>query len=160
MLDKKKEEAIEKHARIVELESGEYKGYSFESQNEYGDINVKDDVKEKVIEEIRRGYAYIGDDASVHDAFYRFYFRVSELVEKNRGKLILTWPVTVRNKRLDLSKKQHQERLLQLRKQLSGKGVKLYFNPALFNLDVNFFYDTVSNTNLYGARLRSEILGN
>jgi len=38
---------------------------------------------------------------------------------------------------------------------LKKKNIPIYCNPAMFNIDINFFFNTAYHPNLDGAKIRS-----
>ncbi len=105
----------------------------------------------------RKGFYYM-HDGKICDRFSTAYAKITRLVRRKHGRLILTWPVSVRNRVFDLSRPKYQRKLDRRRRQLAEKSITIHGNPALFNFDVRFFFDTKSHLNRYGTRIRSENL--
>jgi hypothetical protein len=154
-------EVIESFNVLPWSQSTVWKGYGFRSLNQYGDINVESRPTEEVFGDFERGKAYINEALfyPISDHFLSIYSQLLDLVQEKGGKLILTWPVTVRNPLFDLSKPDHQNKAMYFQERLTEKSVDICCNPALFNLHVKFFFNTMEHTNRYGAMIRSVNLG-
>lgn len=130
-----------------------WRGYKYTSLNHFGDINVNQPVtftKEA-------GYGLI-KDIRIPSSFISVYKKIDELVKQHHGALYLTYPVTIRNKRFDLSSEETRKRIENLNLQLNKHNINIQCNAALFNLDRMFFFDTAHHPNKYGAQIRSENL--
>lgn len=135
-----------------------WQGYSYRSLNKYGDFIVPLPPTDKPLRLFRDGNAYLQSAPSPTQAFLDWFSKIRELVDQRGGQLIVTWPITIRNKGFDLSRSAHQHKAEEFKKQLAKQGITLQCNPALFNLDVKFFFDTQYHANKYGALIRSENL--
>lgn len=153
-----REVAIEQFNALLASGVSKYRGYNFKSLDQYGSILVDERPKEKTLKLYKDGTDYIKNDGEINETFVSFYFRLKDLVAAREGKLILTWPVTIRNRLFDLTKSEHQKRLMDLKANLLNHSIHICFNPGLFNLDVKFFFDTRSHTNRYGSAIRSKNL--
>ncbi len=138
----------------------QWSGYSYKSFNSHGDILVEESPTDEMRKRYKNGIDYFYYGKIISNYFFKQYDKISEIVKKNKGELILTWPVTIRNYKFDLSRKESQNILNDIKKQLNERNIKIYFNPALFNLDFNFFFNTIYHTNIIGARIRTENLAN
>jgi hypothetical protein len=143
--------------KLLETKGAKFRGYSFKSLNHYGDLVSGEKPTESLLKLYRKGLYYM-HDGKICNRFTSAYGKITRLVREKHGRLILTWPVTVRNRVFDLSRHKYQRKLGKRRRQLAEKSIKIHGNPALFNFDVRFFFDTKSHLNRYGARIRSENL--
>lgn len=153
-----KEKAIQQFNSQLSTGGQKWRGYGFRSLDKHGSINVAEGPTKKPLSYIRKGYDYLPDNMAISDTFLSFYSELTDLVEARDGKLILTWPVTLRNWRLNLSNPKHQQKLMDFKNRLAEKGINICCNPALFNLDVNFFFNTNYHLNTDGGAIRSQNL--
>lgn len=153
-----RKDAIEKFNSSLVSGGPKYNGYSFKSLDRYGGINVRESPTKMLLDKHEKGIAYLDKNFPINDTFISFYFRLKDIVDTNDGKLILTWPVTIKNKFFDLRRPDHKKKLMDFKDRLSEKSIEICFNPALFNFDVSFFFDTLYHTNKYGADIRSKNL--
>lgn len=137
---------------IWSKEGEKWRGYSYKSLNHFGDVNVNLPVDNKT------GSAYLNIDQNVSLHFLKVYTKIDRLVKENRGKLYLTYPVTMKTEKFDLSTIESRLKVDNLERSLNELNIKLYCNPALFNLDVGYFFNTDYHPNMYGALVRSENL--
>jgi len=139
--------------------SGEkrWNGYSYQSLDRYGDM-IAGEEPIAYVQQLARDGVYYFHDGPIADRFVRVYKKILDLVRKNDGKLILTWPVTMRNKFFDLRKEKYRQKIEDRTEQLAEKSIAIVCNPALFQFDVGFFFDTEFHLNRQGAVLRSENL--
>jgi len=154
-----REQIVEQMKQVLAKGSMELGQYSHTNLNVYGDVNVDLGPIHDLLEDYRKGHAYFYMATPISEHFLRGYRRLEDLIGQYHGRLILTWPVTIRNKLFDLRTKEHQKIAEDLISRLAGYGITLYFNPALFNLGIEFFYNTEYHPNRYGAKIRSENLG-
>ena len=143
--------------RLLASKGAGFRGYNFKSLNRHGDFVAGKKPTQSLLQRYRKGFYYM-HDGKICDRFTTAFGKITRLVRKKRGRLILTWPVTVRNRVFDLSRPQYQHKLDRRRRQLAEKFITIHGNPALFNFDVRFFFDTKSHLNRYGTRIRSENL--
>ena len=131
-----------------------WRGYSHESLNQFGDINADEAVT------YNKDTNYFDKKTIISSHFVKNYKKIEELVNKYHGTLYLTYPVTIRNKLFDLSKKKNQKNLTNLENLLKNQNIKIQCNAALFHLDRIYYFNTRSHPNKYGALIRSENLAN
>jgi len=153
-----KKEAVDQLCSLLKSKGPKWRGYSFKSLDKYGNINVKKRPTKSLRKLFDRGLPYLKKGHVISSHFLQYYSKLSALVEANQGKLILTWPVTIRNKMFDLSKLKYQKKVDNLKKRLATNGINICCNPALFNLDIKFFFNTFYHTNKFGGAIRSENL--
>ena len=143
------------------FKSGEghiWKGYSHKSLNLYGDINI--DVSGPTVDVMKlhsNGIPYL-ENLEISKSFVSGYHKIKRMVDKKQGKLILTWPVTIKNKMLDMSKTNHRLKVEKFTNKLSNKYIEIFCELSDFNLDVKYFHDTYYHLNKRGAILRSSNL--
>lgn len=133
-------------------DGSEWRGYSYKSLNEYGDINADEQVSYK------KNVSYLGKSIKISEHFLNIYDKINKLVKVKHGKLFLTYPVTIKNPSFDLSKNECQKRIQNLETSLNKHDIHIKCNAALFNLDRTYFFNTHYHTNKYGALIRSENL--
>ncbi len=138
--------------KIWSTEDDGWRGYSYKSLNRFGDVNVALPV------EYHKDSAYFEQDQTISSHFLKVYAKIEKLVRQHNGKLYLTYPVTMKNKKFDLTEMKSRLKVKNLEKLLDAFNIKMYCNPALFNLDVEYFYNTDYHPNKYGALVRSENL--
>jgi hypothetical protein len=130
-----------------------WRGYKFTSLNRFGDINVNEPVS--YTKESSYG---LRTGIRISSRFISVYKKIDKLIKRHHGTLYLTYPVTIRNKRFDLSSKETKKLIENLNFKLNKYNINIQCNAALFNLDRMFFFDTEHHPNIYGAQIRSENL--
>jgi hypothetical protein len=153
-----KNEVIKQLSSLLESEGPKWRKYSFKSLDKYGNINVNKKPEEKIVRRYKAGISFLKKEVIISGPFLLYHSRMSDLVAQYQGKLVLAWPVTLRNKKFDLSKPEHQKKVDAFRKKLKTRGINIRFNPALFNLGLNFFFNSEYHANKNGAAIRSENL--
>lgn len=134
-------------------------GYSHLSLNQHGDLIVNLPPKKDVLEVVENGNGYdIAGKLVPSGYFLGIYKKIQNIVEQRNGKLILVWPVTIRNKDFDLANRKGQKLVDNFRRMLADSGVDIRCNPASFNLNFRLFFDTKYHPNRYGTLIRSENL--
>lgn len=133
-----------------------WRGHDYRSLNRFGDFNVPKGPTSMLLKKYEAGIPYVGTSISEH--FFSIFQKIERLIADRKAKLILTWPVSIRNNRYDLSIRKHQNRTESFKKLLSDRSIEIHCNPALFNLDVRFFFSTVYHPNRDGALIRSTTL--
>lgn len=154
MKNTKKSDIIKSLNEMLDKERTKWRGYNYLSLNKYGDITPGKLLKNKLKNNCS-GY-YIPD--AISNWFLTFYYKIKKNVEDKGAFLILTWPVTIRNERFDLSIDKYQKKTEKFKKILSEKNIDILCNPALFNFDMKFFFDTIYHPNKFGAIIRSNNL--
>ncbi len=134
-----------------------WRGYNHTSLNRYGDM-IPEEHATKAISKLSQKGVYYFQSADISDAFVASYRRIKKLVSRHNGQLILTWPVSMRNKYFDLSLPEHLDSVDERRRLLAEESIKIECNPALFHFDAKFFFDTEYHLNKYGTMMRSENL--
>lgn len=152
-----KDEVVKKTNTLLSTKVQKFRGYSYKNLNKYGDFNSGEKPTESLLKLSDKGLYYM-HDGKICDRFGSAYKKIMRIINKNNGRLIITWPVTIRNKVFDLSNSKYQRKVDKRREQLAEKSIIIQCNPALFNLDVKFFFDTKSHLNKYGTEIRSENL--
>ncbi len=142
--------------QLSSSEAGKWNGFSIKSLNKYGDINVDEEPKKILIASHNNGIRYIG--FTINEHFITVFRKLERLIDARGGQLILTWPVTIKNKLFDLSTDVSQWRAEHFRKLLRDRSIDIRCNPALFNLDLRFFFNTLYHPNTKGALIRSRNL--
>ncbi|SUX27932.1 Uncharacterised protein [Cedecea davisae] len=157
--DKNYVDPIEIVEQRITKSDGNYYGYNYKSFNHNGDINFKSNSK-TVYERIEKGsFDYFSDINQLSPYALKKIKEIKYFVEKNNGKFILTWPVTMRNPSFDTSKKETKENLNHIKRMLADSGINIYCSPTASNLDSQLFIDSQYHTNGYGAFVRSSLLG-
>lgn len=136
--------------------------YGHRSLNRWGDLLVDHAPTAKLLEKYHKGVSAYRHDYSgrVFSENFLYAFKDILTLSRERGfSVLFTWPVSIRNPRFDLSMPKYQKDTESFRRFAELGGVELYCNPALFNLDIRYFYNTVKHLNRYGAVIRSENLG-
>ncbi len=130
-----------------------WRGYNHLSLNPSGDINVESPV-------IFSGLAVynVNGQPQVSEYFFKMYDKIRQLVTAKQGRLILTYPVTIRSPFFDLSTAESREKLARLSASLSERELYFQCNPILFNLDRKFFFDSLYHLNRSGVGIRTENL--
>ncbi len=147
-------EVIDTLKTLWSKDGSKWRGYSYKSLNEYGDINADKQVSYK------KNVSYLGKSIKISEHFLNIYDKINKLVKAKHGKLFLTYPVTIKNESFDLSKDESQKRIHSLETSLNKHDIDIKCNAALFNLDRTYFFNTHYHTNKYGALIRSENLAN
>jgi hypothetical protein len=135
-----------------------WNGYSYRSINKNGEINIDTKPDIPTIKLKEKGIRYI-NNIEVSSHFISYFKKISELVKERHGKIILTWPVSIRNHYFDLSNKNHQNLATQLAENLKKEAIILSCDPEMFNMDIQYFFNSAYHLNKNGAQIRSERLG-
>ena len=155
-----KEQLIHDVESLLATEGAMWRGYNHTSLNKYGDIVSGDEVTDMLLEEYAQGITYFNayKNSELSKSFVNLYKKINKLVVQRNGRLIITWPVTVKNKLFDLSIDEHKKNLDEFRKKLAGYSISIECEPELFNYDVNYFFNTNYHLNKNGTKIRSENL--
>lgn len=145
-------EVVDSLHQLWSLEGEKWRGYSYKSLNTFGDINVA------LPNECKTKSSYLKEEQRVSLHFLKIYMKIDKLVKENEGKLYLTYPVTMKTDQFDLGSAKSRLKINTLERSLDKFDIKLYCNPALFNLDISYFYNSDYHPNKYGALVRSENL--
>ncbi|HIP13594.1 MAG TPA: hypothetical protein EYG73_12875 [Arcobacter sp.] len=145
-------EVIDSLNKLWEGDGVKWRGYSYKSLNKLGDINADKSVV------YNENLNYLSGSIQVSKHFLNIYNKINSLVKDNNGTLFLTYPVTIKNTKFDLSKKESQKRIKNLELSLNKHNIDIYCNAALFNLERVYFFNTHYHPNKYGALIRSENL--
>lgn len=137
-------------------DAGSYRGYDYKSLNKYGDFSADEKPTKTLLKKYKNGISYI--PRSINRHFISVFKKINKLVEARKATLILTWPVTIRNKKFDLSTEKHQQDARKFEALLSEQSIDIHCNPAMFNLDIEYFFNSVNHPNKNGALLRSKTL--
>lgn len=153
------EAAIHNLDSVINHFGQSWRGYSYESLNLYGDF-LADEPLDTQIVSYNAGYEgeYVKKDGIISEYFLEIYKKIEDLVAENNGTLILTHPVSMRHRLFDLGVKENWRYLNSLIVQLKQQGIDLHFNPALFNLNPKFFFNTHYHLNYNGAQIRTNLL--
>ena len=133
-------------------EGVKWRGYTYTGLNEYGDLLADQPLEHRWSE---YNGAYIIDSAKVSEYFVSVYKKISKLVKDYQGQLILTYPCTMRSGIFDLTVPENRKLVDQLIQNLKEHDISISFNPALFNLDIKFFFNSNYHLNYNGAIIRS-----
>ena len=153
------QEIVKQLNLLLQVDGQKWRGYRFKSLNNYGDMLVGEKPTKTLLEKKTKGIDYLNVNKPIIDSFFNEYRKILSLTKKYNSVLILTWPVTIRNKYFDLTKIRYQKNIKKFKKLLADKNISIECNPALFNLDINCFFDTKYHLNKIGARIRTENLG-
>lgn len=145
-------EVVDTLQKIWSTRDDKWRGYSYKSLNCFGDVNVALPL------EYHKDSTYLKQGQEISSHFLKLYVKLEKLVRQHKGKLYLSYPVTMKNEKFDLTEMESRVRVKNLEKSLDAFDIKMYCNPALFNLDVEYFYNTNYHPNKYGALVRSENL--
>ena len=137
-------------------EGGSYQGYNYKSLNKYGEFSVDEKPTETLLKKYKNGISYI--PRSINSHFIAVFKKINKLAEARKATLILTWPITIRNKKYDLSTEKHQRDAKKFEALLSEQSIDIHCNPAMFSLGIEYFFDTKNHPNKNGALLISKNL--
>lgn len=134
-----------------------WNGYNYRSMNKNGEIII-DAKPDLPAPKLKKGIPYL-KDAAISGHFVKYFNKISELARERRGKVILTWPPSIRNRSFDLSTPEHKELVSRLAKDLKDESITISCEPEMFNLDIQYFFNTEYHLNKRGTQIRSERLG-
>lgn len=161
LFNKQKPPTVNKDIVIIStvksLYSG-WQGYSFKSMNKYGEINIDAQPEDTLVEAGRKGIVYL-KNRKISDNFLLFMHKVNRLARERNGKIVLTWPPSIRNKYFDLANDNHRDRVDAFIQELQRQDISIYCDPRDFNMDIQYFSNTEYHLNSSGAMIRSELLG-
>lgn len=135
-----------------------FNGYTHFSLSERGDIDAPFKHQKNVLGMARKGEEYLPPGYEISPRFIDYFHRIKELVEGLNGKVMLTWPVSIRNPLFNLMRPDDQQRVEDFTEQLEGFGIRIDCHPAYFNLDYRLFFDTSYHLNMKGKSLRTKRL--
>lgn len=156
----KKNQLVDKDIIIDNIANSIYSGwhgYSYKSLNKHGDINLDAEPTNTLLTIKKKGVHYI-EKGSPSKHFLKFFTKISKFVEQRHGKLILTWPTSMINKDFDLSKGNHLKGVSEFVDNLGKDSITIACDPLLFNMEIQYFFDTKYHLNKKGAYIRSEHL--
>ena len=129
-----------------------WRGYSYKSLNKYGEWSVDEPVQ------YMKDSEYLKDTDKISHKFVQLYNKIKKLAKDKNGTLVLTYPVTIKNKEFDLSTKKDLLKIKNFKAKLHHRGISIYCDAAIFNMDRKYFFDLPYHTNRNGAKIRSENL--
>lgn len=159
------ERAVEEFRRLraettPAREEHSFKGYSFESMDWSGAINVDDEMTDNVHKKfVWDQFRRLAGGEPVSRRFVDTYRKIQALVNERHGRLILTWPVSLRQHWPDLSLHKNQMVIRDFKEKLSESAINIHCNPALYSFDQRFFFNTQYHLRRSGGVMRSENLG-
>jgi len=158
--DVNEKEVIANFKHISRKQDFKWRGYSYLSLNEYGDMKGIPAIKKRFLNQVIYGefnddLKYMCDEIFVSDYIAEQLHEIMDLVNEFNAELYLTWPVTMRSNFFDLRKVSTREKIKKLAEALKEKNIPIYCNPAMFNLDIMFFFDSIYHPNTDGAKIRS-----
>jgi hypothetical protein len=149
---------IEELNRLIAEKGEVWRGYSYRSMNLSGDMIPGKETTKGVLLKYGNGFNYYGSNIKISQDFLNAWKKISELVQQHQGKLILTWPTTIRRGISDLTLTENQIKTDTLKAKLEKYNINIYCNPALFNLDIRLFFNSNLHLNKDGTLIRSENL--
>lgn len=142
---------------VLKSSGHRWNDYSFKSLDRNGEINIDAEPDASVRKLKDKGIPYTRDLA-ISDHFVNYYKKIEKIVKQRNGKLILAWPVSIRNHLFDLADKDHQDSVFQLAEKLKKESIVVSCDPAMFNMDIQYFFNTEYHLNKKGGQIRSERL--
>lgn len=153
-----RQEAIYKIENLLKTEGARWRGYTFLSLNQYGDIisenKITAELKKRSDEE---GYLYY-DVSNVSNRFLTYYRKIEKLAKDRQARLILTWSVMMKNRLFDLSNKETQMKIKDFQSILNRNSIRIYCDPKSFQFDIDSFFNTKFHLNSQGTSIRSKKL--
>jgi hypothetical protein len=128
-----------------------WRQYSHKSLNKSGNFNIDATPTDDLLRLYDEGIEYYDINTEISSKFIKSFYKIQKLVDSHNGRLILTWPVTIKNKKFDLSQEKYINYTLSFKNRLKKEGINIQCNPASFNMDVDNFFDTIYHLNLRGA---------
>lgn len=150
-------DVIDQVEKVLREEGTAWRGYTHLSLNEYGDIVSGDEITDLFRKSSKTGFFYYGG-WDISDRFFRMFSKIQKLVEEHNGRVILTWSVSMKNEKFDLSKSKYQSNIKKIRKNLSKGAVTIHCDPEDFHFEEELFFDTHYHLNKRGTVQRSENL--
>lgn len=142
---------------------GVYRGYSYKSLNNYGDITPPDESTALV-----KGYKE-SPKKNERTLSYTSGTKVSEYTltklkeidsytKRIGATLYVTWPVSMSTAYFNSSNSSSIKDIASIKKALDDTGIKVICDPFSFNLSPELFYDTHYHLNSAGQKVRSSKL--
>jgi|GEM_PF-1662848 len=156
-----REQALNDMNRIWNDKGMGWRGYSYKSVNQNGDILVDAGLSqpESFRAEFEWGRPYYTKiEGRLSDGFLFYYERIQALAAERDAELFLTWSVTTKNRFFDLDKKPRRRKLQKFVDLLQENNIPINCNPIHFHFSPEFFFDTMHHLNAKGAQLRTENL--
>lgn len=151
---KDESEIVAHLGKILETEGSGWRGYNYTSLNKQGDIVSGDKITTGFLKKSKHGFHYYGG-WDISDKFIQAFLKIKRLVESRDAKLLLTWSVSMKNKKFDLEVPRYQNNIGRIRDNLRKNSIEIECDPADFHFDRNFFFDTHYHLNKQGAQMRS-----
>lgn len=150
-------QVIKEVERTLSEDGAGWRGYTHKSLNEHGDIVSGDEITDLFKKSSRKGFFYYGG-WDISDRFFRMFSKIQKLVDDHDGRLLLTWSVSMKNEKFDLSQSKYQRNITRIRENLSKGSVAIHCDPEDFHFEKELFFDTHYHLNKRGTILRSENL--
>lgn len=128
-----------------------WRQYSHKSLNKLGDFNIDATPTDGLLKLYDEGIEYSDIKKEISNKFIKSFYKIQKLVDSHNGRLILTWPITIKNKKFDLSQEKYMNYAQSFKNRLAKEGINIQCNPASFNIDIDNFFDTIYHLNLQGA---------
>jgi hypothetical protein len=129
----------------------EWHGYSYKSMSSRGDILLTSAPQISLHDD---SYS----NGEVSDFAIRQLQALKAHLTERGAKLMITWPVTMRNPLFDLSKPKDQLIVQSIKNRLSAEGLPITCNPESFHFERQYFLETSYHINAEAAELRMEAL--
>lgn len=141
--------------------TGEFKGYSYKSIHENGDITTPSDSTKYVKslidnpEKNEKLLSYTSDMTPEPYSISKI-IELKNTIEAKGGRFILTWPVSMKSAYFNKNNAQSIEFAFAIQKSLDKVGIQIHCMPFEFNINQNNFYDTYYHLNSVGEIERTE----
>jgi hypothetical protein len=159
LTSEKKGPVTNKDAVVLSIVNSLYhgwNGYNFKSMNKNGEMLVEAGPLLPAAK-LQRGVPYL-QDTGLSDHFLRYFRKITKLVRERHGRVILTWPPSIKNRLFDLSTPEHKKMVSRLAEDLEEESITISCEPEMFNLDIQYFFNTEYHLNKRGAQIRTERL--
>lgn len=135
-----------------------WRQYSHKSLTKYGDFNIDSKPTKKLLDLYHNGIDYKDIQKPLGEKFIKSFKKIQKLIKEKQAQLILTWPVTIKNEKFDLSKDKFLAYTELLKKRLKEEKIDIYCDAKNFNMDIENFFDTIYHANLKGSRQNTKAL--
>ncbi|WP_336281092.1 hypothetical protein [Cronobacter dublinensis] len=147
------------------IPNGEYRGYSYKSIKQNGDITTPDSSTNYVIDlvssngQVSNMLSY-QSDKSPQDYSISQIVELKKTIESKGGKLIIIWPVSIESKLFNKNNESSTRFINSIKSKMMESGIKVHCNPYEFNIPHGYFFDTYYHLNREGEKIRSAAVMN
>jgi len=141
--------------------TGNFRGYSYKSIKNNGDIITPDEQTNYVQDLISQKDApspILSYQSEKKPEKYSIdkILQLKEYIESKGGTLVLIWPVSMENPKFNSKNNQSNKFISDIKRAMKDVGVDVHCEPYEFNISPNYFFDTHYHLNKGGEEIRAK----